>query len=318
MTVMRVKEHWPQRAGRYGAGLDRDSDRHFVVVVDVKSDDINTIRASGLVPVFNSVHPQDPQQKCREVTGSQRAETWRVWDITAHYSANPGTTDAGDAESEPNPLLRPAVITGDSQPYEKFVTKDRDGDPLATFGVVGGEAYYIEPYEPQKIPAARWIVSFEKNVAILPTWFLSSNGYINQDDFEFTKLGETYVMPAGTALLLGISFSEDQYVELAVEGGGTTRIDFCRIRFQVHYREEGWHSDLENKGWSALNSDDPDDIHTYEIMVEDDAGQRVKPKAEQYLDAEGKPLAQPISSGDIVFNRFDLIPELDFSDLPVS
>lgn len=324
MPIVQVKYDWKSRGGRYGSGTDRDSEVPVVVVVDEKTDDLNVIRTSGALPAYGTVHPKDPTQRLKEITGSNRAETWRVWDLLLKYTSRSGTTDEDDADNDPNPLNRPAKISCDAQINQRYTIRTNsasNGFPICAYGIVGGDRKIIEIYEPQAVPFSDQILHFEKHVEELPSWWIfepvdeltGSNLRVNASDWSFEFLGQTLTIQERSGMLLPLSFTEPQRILLAVEGGGSQEIVYTTIRFDIHVRPGKWDLVLPSRAFSAL--DDAGKI--YKLGTYDSTGKLVPPEEPAFLGDDGQVLTAPVAPEDVIYREYSVMEELDFSILPV-
>lgn len=79
----------------------------FIVIADNDNENhLNARRATSAalsIPVFGETHPHDPAMFCIGADAKRRPGSLNVFDVTARYTSDRGTTE--DEQTQPNPLL---------------------------------------------------------------------------------------------------------------------------------------------------------------------------------------------------------------------
>ncbi len=284
------------------------SNRCFRVRTTNKTDGPAVIAASGLLPLPGASHPNLPHiaRKCKPKRIDKSPYHW-MWEV--EYS------DAPIKEpQDPNPLNRPAVITGSARQYSKGILIDRDGNPIVNSA---GDLY-----DPIEIDDARWTVKVKKN---LPYNSLPSipNNVINQDPFTITQLGVTCDQET---LKVSEQEIDDMKTELVVIAGVFSAITYRSYGFSLAYREEGWSYKTPDRGLRAkypppsgsLVSSRIPNSNLYHIRILDANNASVRAQKPNFLDGTGHELApagSPIDPTTVVMNSFDVYQDYDFSIL---
>ena len=89
----------------------------YRAVTNSNHDTAVTVLAAA--PAFGAVYSGDMAAFCRRRRARNESFSKRVWIVTLAYST--------EREIEENPLDDPAIITWDTDPFQKPVVKDRDG-----------------------------------------------------------------------------------------------------------------------------------------------------------------------------------------------
>jgi len=129
MAVVAVWEKVASRRSNYGADNARQYWRTFVVLVDDPNDGDYTVRTATGVPRIGTAwqigSESDLGAPAAKITPRQTDKY--VWEVTVEYAADPpGSQDPGDLQE--NPLLRPAEITWDNEPFTEIVEFETDFD----------------------------------------------------------------------------------------------------------------------------------------------------------------------------------------------
>ncbi len=269
------------------------------------SDNSAVILASGRVPLPGTWHPT-LGQTCRTL-GIKRKKNTRWFDVQAKYSDKPVKPP-----QDPNPLNRPAAITGSSRQFSIYTMLDRGGNTIANS--------YGDPYDPIEKDHSRWLYKVSKNIPYnaLPAFHQTINDHINSDPFTIDQLGITF--DAETLKVQEFDFT-DIKSELVPSGSTYFLVNYRTISFGLAFREEGWQYKTPDRGYRGFFTDENGDTFGA-YFKEQDSNKVLRPvKHPLYLDGSGHALfgsgqsARPIDPSLIVQNAFDLYDDFDFSDL---
>lgn len=305
MSVIRVNELLENETElKYSFTPDDDAERHFQVLCSLLSDNEATIIASGMIPLPGSGHPY-LGQNCRTLTITRKKGAPRWWDVTAQYADSPVKPP-----QDPNPLNRPAILTGDARQYSAATLVDINNNATTnSFGDV---------FDPIERDDSRWMFSVTKNVPYdaIPGFVLTANNTINSDPFTITQLGLT--CDAETLKVQEFKFS-DIKSELVPSGGSFTLIQYRALSFGLSFREEGWKYKTPDRGYRGFDPGESGQVPIVFYEFDKNHMQR-KCSRPTYLDGTGFPLFDPASQvpitvSEIVYMSFDLYNDFDFSQL---
>jgi hypothetical protein len=114
-------QHTLDKAGK------REYTRDYVVTMATANADPSSVRLATGVPRIGQSWTMggvtDAGALCTEVEPQQSDDSPSVWTVTCRWSS-----DHGDLEEEPNPLLRPPTISWSSTREERVEFKDRQGN----------------------------------------------------------------------------------------------------------------------------------------------------------------------------------------------
>lgn len=297
MAVVDIRE----RRGRSGSVLgpleSKNSQRTWVITVDDPTDDQFTIYASpdvvAALPGLFQAHPRNLFYTCRGVR-IEETDSRLHWLAIAEYSCAPISKEERERSDTPNPASRPLRLEVDSVEFERYATKDRNGNPLRNSA---GDAYPA-----QVVEDSRTVLQLEKDVADWSTAWLLLNNTLNSGAVAISDGLKTYNIPAESGYIKRIR------VSLRREDNG---YPYYVISGEVHLKEddEAWRSHLLDEGFHYLDGDTKK-----RIMLEDDDGEKtVEPAETQLLDGIGGILAK---DDDPVYNDFDMIRVASWSTLP--
>jgi len=287
MSVLTFKEIHNGRDGD-DDGKARRYTRVFRATTDSNSDGAAVVL--GNAPVYGAVYPGNLAARCRRRGARNESFSKRVWIITCNYST--------EREIEENPLQDAAVITWDTDQFQKPVVKDRDGK--AHLNSAG------DPFDPPAMmDDSDWVANVQKNVAQVPAWFRTYRDAVNEDKFTLDGLS----VAVGEAKLGHIRLgpweerNDIRYRVLSMSVG-IKQVDEANKKY-------GWMIESQDAGFRKI---DPDDA-TKRINITNDDGS--EPTAPVLLDGAGGVLANP-SFDNAEFVRSNAYNAKAFSLLPLA
>lgn len=183
-----------------------------------------SILRSRLCPKLGTIdkQSQDNRAYIKDMDIVRDGGNWFIWHITTL------STSEWDPDQDDNPLDRRARLVLSSDQYT-----------IQTYTNTKGRLIYnaAGTIVPQAKEQSRWVMEVEKNVKILPEAIMRLNNKINA--------GAMYIrgvyFPRRTLMVKGIR-GEEQTASLS----NKKKLDYIAVRFQLHYRREGWKSKFPN------------------------------------------------------------------------
>lgn len=297
MSVVRCAEDWKGRNGTFENVTNNRVVRKFFVRTDDKYDNQFTITsyfATDMGITFLSPHPDANIYTCRSLDADQRDDSPFAWDVTCTYSTEPLNEDEEDKPE--NPLDRPARITWDSEVFQKFTNRDKDGNVMVNSAG--------DPIEAIEVDDIRWVISITKNFASLPAWVLTVPNSVNSSAVNISGVS----LPARTVKVGHLHIGE-----LQVEND----IPFYEVTVELSYKPGTWDEEVPDEGFNVSDgSGNVSNTDRTRIMVEDDNGDLSPPTEAVLLNGSGGVLANPTSASAVMLNK-RVYQELDFSGLPL-
>lgn len=294
MTVRRIIEI----TGDEGS-VDRENvheyTRRFWVQVDSYRDSTATVLAHRGIPKPYQPHPADPRALATKPKAKRRDDSSLWFKVTVPYSSQ-----IDEEESDADPIRRRAKISMRSQPYKRIVLFDVFGNPIVN---TAGDQF-ARPIEED---STEWIFHVQKNITRHPRWLDDYDGALNSDSFRIR--GRT--IPKLKAKIGGLTISDYKI---------KNRKRYMELSFDIHYRQEGWHHEILNRGFRQLvekQTKDPDtgkretEKVLEEILID---GERSNDPL--FLDKKGKHIAKP-TKDNIVTLTFHTIKRKPFNVLPL-
>ena len=256
--------------------------RVFRIVTNNRHDaDLDILGASG-VPKDGDVHPDDPIAFIRARNAVMKHPPF-VWEMKCRYSTG--------REISNNPLADPAIITWNTEQFQKSFIEDTNGN--AVLNSAG------DPFDPPHIiDDARWAVSVRKNVSGVPPAILSYREAINSNAFTIQSI------PVGIrrAKISSIHIGEVQY------RNSNPFLVFSYILQLKDSTEDDWRPRLLDQGLYEIDGVDRKPI------LDKDKEPVTTPKQ---LDGAGAAVADPTIL-TAVFGTFPGNRELNFNVLPMT
>jgi hypothetical protein len=284
MTILSVREKSGSRGSINDQGITEYT-RVFNVVTDSAFVDAPTVRtATGLPRRFDiyvaASGAFDTTSVCTDVEAEQDDENPLLWTVSAKY----GKPSINEDQQDPNPLLRPSVISWNFQKYQRAVWKDIDGK-----GIVNSANMYFDP--PPVMDDSRPILVIQRNEAAFnPGLALQYQDAINSDPFFGASPGQCKV-----AGISAQSQTENRYFYWAVS-------------YEFEFRREGWALSILDQGRYRIGK-----IPVFQKTTDgvDSEVQVVDPVP---LNGNGGELANPTPS-TLKFIDFKVYKSLSFGSL---
>lgn len=284
-----------------GPTEDQEGHRHYTRVFGATTDRLDsgaTIKSFRRCPKMFQGHPNDPRAVVIHVDPRRVPRSQRHWEVTVEYTTNVGK------RKDPNPLARPAEITGEFNDVRRPVFKDRHGKLPQT---TAGEPILIEEEE------SDLILNVQKNIPpVLPNWIFTFNNCTNADAVRIR--GRT--APKGTLKIKGIRFGDVT---------SENDVPFIPISFQLHFRRSGWDREVLNQGLYELvtrfNRKANKDVTSYE-RIKDGMGREITEPVpltrdgRAHRDFATNELIRP-RPDELVFLKLELPDQQPFSVLPL-
>jgi hypothetical protein len=244
------------------------------MLTDLQTESAYDVGSHPSLPKIGSVHPDDPYAWCSDIEVSP-SDPWAGWTVTASYTTEREITE--------NPLSEPAVITWNSEQYQKPAVIDKEDDLIVNSAG--------DPFDPPAMmDDARVSVTVTKNVASVPAWVLQYHNAINSA--SFTIDGTT--IAARVAKVQSLSIGERQF---------RNGVQFRVLSYSLTFRYEGWPLVLLDAGMRKISGDTRVPIANADAPVP--------------LDGLGAPIADPTFT-NAVYGTFYVYREVPFSSLPMT
>lgn len=232
------------------------------------------------VPVIGSVHPDDSSAFLQSID-VDLTEPKFGWTVTLNYST--------DRELATDPTADPAVITVNTEQFQKVADRDINGDSICNSAG--------DPFDPPyMMDDSRRVIQIQKNMAGHPSWLLSYADVANSD--SFIVKGITYT--AGQGKVQRVSIGEQQ-----VRNG----VQFVVVSIDIHLQRDGWILRPLDAGFREKSA-----AGMINILNTIDFEQ---PTAPVPLDGAGLAQAQP-TTASAVYGAFTVYTTAPFAVLPLT
>lgn len=231
MSVVSVVELFEERAGESAVSLAqsiRTYTRVFRVDTNDKNDDVVPVGTASGIPQQGDQYPSDTKAWVRNIQVRQLAGS-TFWEVTCKYSS--------EFEITSNPLDDPAIITWSAEQFQRPTWKDRYGFPLLNSA---GRFF-------QKLPMvddSRFVVSIQKNVAVVPWWVATYQDALNISAFTVDGITVYAQLAKLNALKIG-NWQERNAIQFRV------------LSFDIHLSEIGWDLEILDEGKARLGNPSP-------------------------------------------------------------
>lgn len=178
MAVTSVKETWHARSSDWDDRQKRTYRRSWRVITDnVHTEQYEVLSAVG-VSLFAS-YSADAYALVRLLRCEQKDDEPRLWMVEAEYATGQGQVTQRDpaSEQQPNPTLRPSVVSWTNTLFQRPAVRDRNGNAI----IMSTKEYPNPPVDVDdiltKLSIQRYEASFNESVAMA---FMNS---VNSDWF---------------------------------------------------------------------------------------------------------------------------------------
>ncbi|HEY2414154.1 MAG TPA: hypothetical protein VGI40_18055 [Pirellulaceae bacterium] len=290
MGILSVQERKGARSNINDQGVTEYT-RTFQVITDSPLVGAATVRTATGIPrrfdIYATATEFDTLSVATKVTVEQDSDNPRLWIVTVDY----GVPSINEDQQDPNPLLRPAVLSWNFQKATRAVYKDVNDKAIQNSA---GE-YFIPCPE---IDDSRPVLTVSRNEASFnPAIAIQYQDAINSDGF----LGFT----AGQVKVAGIQ----------AQSQTENSKFFWAVQYEFEFRRDGWQLILEDLGRNRKWTDgDPpaEEGKLQAIIVSGVPASDAIP-----LNGSGQPLLNP-SPTNRVPRPFDVYKSLPFSTLGLS
>jgi hypothetical protein len=311
MAVVWVK----QRRAREWSDDDKPSAKAQRVYL-VKCDDVNDAPDLAALACPTTAYASGLPVTARDAKYyDSTADGGVLYEVTIDYA----TVSTDPSKQDPNPLLRPAIVSLSFDNFEETVytqpersqplAEDTDGNtvPITSDKWLWGNAVVNsagQPFDPSiKDTFADPVLTVMKNSVGIP--FDQAIEYcdtINVNDFTITYRGRAYTIKSDQAWLYNIAtspqFENDVYYE--------------QVTFTFKLRKDGWRRKVLDQGLAQFPNGDVSPSHPAEPIRDKNGDPVTKPVL---LDGKGVAVGGQGGGSKPVFLKFLLKREKDFSAL---
>lgn len=288
MTVNFHEEIPGPRNGKNTKGV-KTYVRAFRLSTTLQSEGPYAVGSHPSLPLMGSAHNEDSGAWCYDIS-IDNTDPWKGWTATYQYSS--------EREFATDPTLDPAIITVNTEQFQKVADRDIDG-----YSICNSAGDPFDP--PYMMDDSRRVIMVSKNMSGHPSWLLDYQDVVNID--SFTVKGVTYT--AGQGKVQRVSIGEQQ-----VRNG----VPFVVVQIEIHLQRDGWHLKPLDAGFRQLAYDGLTRINIYNpAATPPETGDSERITAPVPLDGAGKVLANPTTS-TAVFGDFIIYKRDTFSALPLT
>ena len=224
MSILSVNEVSGARSTENEKG-ETEYTRTFKVVTSAANIGAIAVRTATGIPrvgdYYLTATEQDTGSLCKRVEPQQEQDNPRLWIVRADYGA---PSDGDEAQRNPNPLLRPAVLTWGFNKSSRVVWKDANGK-----GITNSAGEYFDP--PPEMDDSRPTLSITRNEAAFnPGIATDYQDAVNSDSFLGFAPGQVKV-----AGISGTSQTENN-------------VAFWSVGYEFEFRREGWQLSILDQG----------------------------------------------------------------------
>lgn len=256
----------------------------YWLTTNQKTDGTYEIGSHPDLPTVGSVHHTDTGAWCTGVKPKC---------VSGYVHFHVTCTFSSERELAEDPTTEPALTEWDGEQFQRPLVIDEDGN------VVCNSAG--DPFDPpEMIDDSRLISVTTKNLASVPVWIMEYSNAVNSDAFTLD----------GFSVAIGQAKMQTPKVSKPMSRNGTT---YREVQITIHYREEGWLSDLTDVGFRER--DEYGVLRN--IKVENSDGELEDVTAPVPLDGSGHALddPSPLNNVTLPFRGYRRLP---YSVLPLA
>ena len=278
----------------------------FIVIADNDNENhLNARRATSSalsIPVFGELHPHDPAMFCVGAEAKPRRNSLNVFDVTARYTSERGTSE--DEQTETNPLLWTTKKRLTFQDVVEPYAYDTAGRPCVDSAGI--------PFNPLPVrDVSRPILEIEKNVLATNVGELMYyTNKVNSDEWFGWLPGEVRLKIIGGA--------EQTYTD--TDTGITIR--FVNVTYQLQFKETQSIPDISANPGNPLIVEGWDDAILDQGLYERSLEElfRIKTGSDRTIEyggatgPDGDPVVEPMlldGTGRLLYNPGQEIGDVD-------
>ncbi len=193
----------------------------FRVVTTDNYDDAAIIMQHPACPRIGHVFPNDPYAWCRRVDPRSAGFGKRLWIVTVAYSS--------EQEKDEDPSNDPVTVSWGTEHHSEIAIRD-----IAGKAILNKAGMPFDP--PDEKDDSRITATIKVNLALVPTWILSTRDAVN--NAAFTLDGKA--VPKGCAKVSGVTVSEPQR---------RNEISYRAVTVTLHIRDELPEAGEQDKAW---------------------------------------------------------------------
>lgn len=217
------------KKGTRAVGAKRTYEYTYRVKAD-EGDDVSNVLLDSQVPSLGASVNSDRRATVKTKNASLIDGANYIWDVTLSLDTEPIPQAALDADTEENPLERPAEISWDYQSLPFIITKTVDDPPLPIQNTAG------DPYDPGiEVEEGVLVLHVTRNQAnFSASTMLEYGNTVNSNTFYGAAAGKAKLLPPRA--------------QRVVEN----ELTYWRVSYEVHFRKAGWKVVSVNQGLQEL------------------------------------------------------------------
>jgi hypothetical protein len=231
MALIRV-EQLPGHSTRRGERGKREHTRELLGFSNSATDDPDSIASSRRCPQVGKPDPFDPTMVIVDVNVQRHVSD----DVNNLWRIGYTSSTEFDGDQDVSPLDLPAEINWYSEQFERYTNVDVNGKVIRT---TAGTIF------PMKIDDSRWVIDVSKNLDKPPRSLLNFANVLNSAQISVDGIS----FPKRTLMCKGTRIEPE-----VTETWKGQRLTFRKVKFQLHYRKEGWKAREPNVDFVELSN----------------------------------------------------------------
>lgn len=225
------------QSGTRAVGAKRSYEYTYRVKAE-DGDGVNSVLLDTRVPSLGASVNEDRRATIKNKKANYVENA--IWDITLSLDTEPIPQAAIDADTEENPLERPAEISWDYMTIPKIITYTADATPVAIENSAG------EPFDPG--------LEYEDTVLVL---------HVTRNQANFSaSVALEYGNTVNSNTFYGASAGKAKLLPPRAQRVVENELTYWRVSYEVHFRQAGWKARVVNQGLSYLTSAGDKDTRT--------------------------------------------------------
>jgi len=279
MTIYYLGEIAEGRQANNDKGV-RSYSKQFRLKTTSKTEDEYDVGSHASLPIIGDTHPTDSGAWC-DTLAVACTDGWTGWVVTATFTSL--------RELATDPTADPAIVTLDTEQFQKPAVIDTSGDAIANSAG--------DPYDPPNMmDDSRRIFTVQKNMATVPSWVITSQDAVNNDVFSLGGLS----IAIGKAKVQRVSVGEPQ---------SRNGVAFVVCTIQIHVQKDGWILAPLDAGFREIDGTNRKNIRN--------DGDDELPAAPVPLDGSGAFLPNP-TLATCVYGNHQVYATMAFAGLPLT